>query len=1603
MHTQLDLYQQNIEATIDDVKALRSATVSIGYFVTAGGLATQAYKSIAGAAEETQKGLFLTQRALDVIGLASPLKTPTSALKRVLDKLNPPVKKLDDKLEQISNKDDVTTPVKEKDNEFLNKIIDNLGDAGLALNVARDAMTSQIWRLENTSEAMSQFRTVLPVALRAGEDWSGRYDPLNQAIEAQLASRNVLAADVQEFFSGVKPQIDAFLEALVVIDFEKIEAELTDFQNIKAIFDFLAKPLEAAESLIAPIADLLNAVSSLVSLVIDPIIDYVIETLQLDRLLDSVQEKLDALLPSIDLLDKFFDLMQDLQDFLLEYLDDFMDSIEYLDLVENSFFGNVVGEADQGPTGWDYDLINILEGDAGDDILAGLDGRDTVRGGGGDDIILGGTGDDELDGGSGNDLFYFDASFAEYELARDPETNNIIVNHVRPSDPDAATGIDILVGPLDDHDNVVFTDISFTGEELNNAIIGGSTLNGNNDDNLIFLNSQGVPVSGYHVANGFGGDDRIFGSTENDSLNGGSGNDVLFPGFGDDIANGNSGNDTFQVLEGGSTVGLRVSLLDGTAFGQGRDTLNSIENLVLAPDREHQVEASDAVNYISTGDDIDVITALGGDDTIDSGGEDDFVIGGQGADVIRAGDGRDILISGSSAVAGVSDFYDGGEGFDVVTYTSERNAISSDIRGTSNTTPAYYVRLREFLDESPESGPVEIRSGDQEIIRFDNSGNQVAVDRTVNVEGFSGSDKADMIYGDIAVEYLHGAGGNDTIHTGGTDSVDGGDGDDYILLELPDGGASNLFIDGDSGFDTLDLSGVDNARWYYHRFGSVSLRVEAHTSTLEGARLNNAFSSTRIVSVKPKDIEQVFLGDFADHVDWDPEGGGNFQFFLGGGDDLFESDSGKNEVFAGDGNDHGIMSNAGIFHGEAGDDLVELRASGNNAQIYMGDGRDFVDVSRYDGHVDGGAGFDSISFTIIRESRIEAFLNFGTVNSFKGVISNNAESVEMTIENFEELIATEFNDFIQGADVDEQFLGRGGNDTIKGRDGRDKIYGGDGNDQIEGQAGDDLLHGGAGNDLIDGGSGDRDVASYSWARPGAFDGALVAANFGSVEVDLNTGLATGAMGTDTLIGIEDVVGSGGSDTLRGNFANNLLSGEDGDDRLLGNGGDDVLVTGRGNDVASGGSGDDVVVVGIGTKSLFGGTGFDALDFGTVEGFVTIDFAAGTYSGEFVDKTPRWSNLDTNNDGIDDSDGTEVRFFNGQAITPLMALEADPQFSNSADDTTRVLPDSDDPEFNNFTVQLVDVTVDSSGTFSDFEKVIGGESGANIILTNGVDRFDGQVSRRDVIDLSNSTQAITYNLRTGENNVSLLEGDEVTGIDGVMGGIRSDSFTGTGSANIFHGGGGGDDVQGSGGDDIINGDDGNDTLRGGRDEDMIDGGEGNDVIRGQSNGDTLKGGGGDDNIKGGGGNDHIEGQNGNDFLKGGSRVDVVMGGDGNDILAGNSFNDTLDGGAGDDRLRAGGDDDRLIGGRGDDFLRSGAGNDVFVFDIGHDRDEVDDLNLGSDVLEISAALANGRNAQGIENIAKVIGPNVEIDFGNGDVIVLSGFDTTEGLAEVISIV
>lgn len=125
-----------------------------------------------------------------------------------------------------------------------------------------------------------------------------------------------------------------------------------------------------------------------------------------------------------------------------------------------------------------------------------------------------------------------------------------------------------------------------------------------------------------------------------------------------------------------------------------------------------------------------------------------------------------------------------------------------------------------------------------------------------------------------------------------------------------------------------------------------------------------------------------------------------------------------------------------------------------------------------------------------------------------------------------------------------------------GTSGADTITGGDGTDRIAGGGGNDLLIGGKGNDYLDGGTG-TDTVSFSSAASAVT--VNLAANSTNGTASSSAANDTAAIGTDTLVNIEGIIGSGFGDRLTGNINANMLYGKLGNDTLTGGAGADIFV------------------------------------------------------------------------------------------------------------------------------------------------------------------------------------------------------------------------------------------------------------------------------------------------------------------------------------------------------------------------------------------------------------------------------------------------------------
>ena len=225
---------------------------------------------------------------------------------------------------------------------------------------------------------------------------------------------------------------------------------------------------------------------------------------------------------------------------------------------------------------------------------------------------------------------------------------------------------------------------------------------------------------------------------------------------------------------------------------------------------------------------------------------------------------------------------------------------------------------------------------------------------------------------------------------------------------------------------------------------------------------------------------------------------------------------------------------------------------------------------------------------------LSAFLVLQASFAIMVVLAPSAEASSRCFGMRPTIVGTSRADVLEGTRRRDIISGLGGKDTIKGLGGNDTICGFNGADTIIGGSGADLLSGDAGNDSVNGGAGDFDnlwgfSGNDALNGGGGFDWVLYRGAPGPVRADLIAGSATGE-GTDTLSGLEGVVGSRFDDVLTGADADNTFQAEDGND------------------------------------TVDGGGGVDFVSFALSPAPVTVDLAAGTATGEGTDTLTAIENI-----------------------------------------------------------------------------------------------------------------------------------------------------------------------------------------------------------------------------------------------------------------------------------------------------------------------------------------------------------------------------------------
>jgi Ca2+-binding RTX toxin-like protein len=1178
--------------------------------------------------------------------------------------------------------------------------------------------------------------------------------------------------------------------------------------------------------------------------------------------------------------------------------------------------------------------VNLLLGLAGDDTLFGALGRDSLDGGDGNDVLNLASSGDFVTGGAGADIFQINLQTSPAGVARPVAADTItdfsadqgdllflgltggILNGVAGPSPliwrgimNTSTGAEFgLALPVGDLGSG-FLQAWFIADVAVQAVPGGwltIDLDGDgllgeqdfllrmnmsldqavnlhfhagsgsfggiagdaHDDVLVALNEDSwvFGLGGSDVLFGGTGNDRLLGGDANDLLLGSNGDDQMWGGAGDDWALGGAGNDALYAedLANGSAEDSSAS---NTLAGEAGD-----DSLFGGAGKDHLL-GGNGHDLLYGGDNTDTLHGDDGNDTLTGGDGDDFIAGGNGADSVYAGAGNDSVALGDDL-----DFLDGGDGHDWLVI-NQGAFINLGATGNQLLNGAWAIAF-EAVDGRGATTAMTLLGGDGDNLLFSGAG-------------------SDLLQGQLGDDVLLGGAGDDTLSGGsGLNILEGGRGNDaYIdvgaddlVIENAGEGADTIFASIDfylpPGIEALFLAESSQAIRGFGTYGDELLVGNLHENELFGGDGQD----TLVGNAGADSLDGGEGSDWAsfvsatasvtiDLVAGSTKGAHGVDRLIsienamgGAGHDSLLGDGFANGLFGGAGNDR--------LNGGDGNDTLD---GGDGADIMWGGNGDDIFIIG-DGDLFAEAGGQGTDLILLRRAAISLIAI--SVENVTGDTTGQAFSITgNTLANV-----------LIGGTLADTLDGNTGNDTLNGGAGTDSILGGSGHDRLDGGNDADTLSGGSGNDTLTGGVG-LDWASYA---------ELTVAQ--SVTVNLVTGSATGAAGRDLLLGIDNLLGGGGNDSLLGDGLAN---------RLLGGNGNDTLDGGAGADLMVGGNGDDVFIVGDG----------DAVQEASGEGIDLIllrraimnlngrhaENVTGDLAGQaFVITGNALSNILTGGNLADTLDG------GASHDTLIGGAGNDTLFGNTGNDWLDGGADAD--------------TLDG-GTGSD--GLLGG---------SGNDRLDGGAdadtlsggSGNDVVfggagldwvsyaELT-ATQAVTVNLAAG-STMGAAGIDTLSEIENVLGGAGRDSLVGDGLANRLFGGAGSDRLSGSDGNDTLDGGDGADIMWGGNGDDVFivgdadlfaeAGGQGTDLILLRRAAISLIG-------------QHVENVTGD-------MADLAFAITGNNLanmLTGGSLADTLNGSTG---------NDTLAGGLGNDSLIGGSGYDQFIFITALSETNIDNL-------------------------------------------------------------
>lgn len=379
---------------------------------------------------------------------------------------------------------------------------------------------------------------------------------------------------------------------------------------------------------------------------------------------------------------------------------DFIDKQNYIPAGYNKVAGGLyINDGDTNNGRWDQsndptvqeNVLAVIQGGSGSDLIAGGQnndvvqaggGNDTVWGGSGYDTLYGGAGADSLIGGTGNDVLYGEGGA---DILDGGIGNDTIYGQAGNDRAYGGDGQDVIHGGAgnDTLSGNVGNDTLY-GNDGNDSLDGGwgdDLLDGGANDDVL------VGWDGHDTLLGGAGNDTLHGQNGHDSLNGGDGADSLLGGIGDDILRGELGNDVLNGEDGadslygddGDDLVLGGNGNDILWGGAGSDTLQgNVDNDFLYGEAGNdRLEGGWGDDYLDGGNDHDFLSGWDGHDTLIGGGGNDTLHGENGHDYLDGGNAADTLIGG-----GGRDTLYGGGGRDVL--DGGANDLAADVYRIEN-------------------------------------------------------------------------------------------------------------------------------------------------------------------------------------------------------------------------------------------------------------------------------------------------------------------------------------------------------------------------------------------------------------------------------------------------------------------------------------------------------------------------------------------------------------------------------------------------------------------------------------------------------------------------------------------------------------------------------------------------------------------------------------------------------------------------------------------------------------------------------------------------------------------------------------------------------